>query len=515
MKKLLLALITVFSISSEVQASHGAGGSIWYEYIGDSTGVPYHYRINMELLRRNETGSQTLASSYQIQLNSSCYGFQNITLQRITPPAYLDAGDGGFLPEPKSNCSNANTTDSNWINISIHLYQGSWVLPGACSDYIFSYSQCCLNTSITNLQNPTFHYIYLDSRLNNTLGPNTSPRFEVSPVLSYCLNKPTATYFSAVEPDGDSLYYELAHPWTAYNQPIPFDSAYSRYQPITTLNGVFFDSITGVMSFTPTNIENDVVKVKAREYRLDTITQTYKFIGVTSRQIQSQIVATCDTTSLEWSFVKDSLSFGASINPNCLDSAITFKTKFAFLKSSLAANGSDFYVIDVDAGNVPIPVISASTSNTGTSLFADEVKLHLNQAIQHDGDYMIISKTGTDTNTILSICNTPMPSNDTVFFKVTDCQSGFGIDEKKLTALHLYPSPAKNTITVELPLSQTLSNWKYTIYDIQGKVLSADDFDNNVKGAQSINISGLPAGFYNIRLSDGREQTYSGKFVKK
>ncbi|WP_417601557.1 T9SS type A sorting domain-containing protein [Owenweeksia hongkongensis] len=515
MKKLLLTIFILSLFGTQASASHAAGGSIWYEYIGDSTGIPFHYKVNLELLRRNESGSASLGATLQLNLNSSCYSSQTISVQRVAPPSHLDAGDGGFLPEPKSNCSNADITDPNWINISIHRYQAYVLLPGKCSDFVFSYSLCCLNNNITNLQNPASNNIYLDSRLNNTIGPNTSPKFEISPVLSYCLNQPASSYHSAVEPDGDSLFYTLAHPWTAANTPIAFDSAYSRTQPISTLNGVYFDSIYGVMSFIPNTIENDVVKIKVHEYRMDTAFQARIFVGVTSRQVQYQIVSTCDTAKFSWSFSKDSIGIDASIDPNCYDSIVKFKTGFAFLKSSLAADGSDFTLMDVDAGNVLIPVVGATTNDKSSSLFADEVWLQLNQPIYHDGKFTITSKVGSDTNTILNICGTAIPANDSVSFNVSNCQSNFTINEHKASSIKLYPSPASDYIMIELPLGETLNHWNYTIFNIHGQQVLNNRFEKNKSRGQKVNINSLDAGLYTIKLSSSSGEVRVSKFLKK
>lgn len=515
MKKLILGLIIVFSISPEMQASHSAGGSIWYTYIGDSTGIPYNYRIRMDLLRRNELTSVSYNNSYPINITSSCYNDITVTLQRKTPPSHLDAGDGGFLPNPNSNCSNGNTADSSFNNISIHRYEGSIILPGLCMDFNFSFKQCCLPNVITNLVNPAGNYLYLDSDLNNTFGPNSSPRFETSPMLVYCINQPALANYSAIEPDGDSLFYSLAKPWTDRNQIIPYDSLFTRFQPISSQSGVSFDFHTGVMQFTPSNIENDVIKVKVYEYRYDSILQARFFVGVTSRQIICQIVATCDTASFNWNLPKDSIGFNASIDPPCHTSTIKFKTDFLFLKSSLAADGSDFRLFDIAAGNIPVPITGAITNQNNSSLFADEVWLQLNQPINHDGEFKIVSRVGNDTNTIISLCGASIPTNDTVSFNVTNCNSNFGVGEHKLNNLHLYPSPAQNALTVELPLSQTLSNWKYTIYNIQGQAVSEGKFESNKKGAQTISVNELRSGLYTLRLANELKNTYSAKFVKK
>lgn len=85
----------------------------------------------------------------------------------------------------------------------------------------------------------------------------------------------------------------------------------------------------------------------------------------------------------------------------------------------------------------------------------------------------------------------------------------------QIGTLSLYPSPAQNALTVELPLSQTLSNWKYTIYNIQGQAVSEGLFEANKKGAQTISVNELRSGLYTLRLANELNNTYSAKFVKK
>src|SRR5690606_23065567 len=89
-------------------------------------------------------------------------------------------------------------------------------------------------------------------------------------------------------------------------------------------------------------------------------------------------------------------------------------------------------------------------------------------------------------------------------------------DEKSVNGtLSLYPSPAHHTLTVELPLNETLSNWSYKIYNLQGQVLLQDEFAQNTKGAQNIDVNTLPEGFYTLQLFDDTGNAFSGKFVKK
>ncbi|WP_417601561.1 T9SS type A sorting domain-containing protein [Owenweeksia hongkongensis] len=80
--------------------------------------------------------------------------------------------------------------------------------------------------------------------------------------------------------------------------------------------------------------------------------------------------------------------------------------------------------------------------------------------------------------------------------------------------LSLYPSPTYHSLTVELPLSQTLSNYTYQIYNLQGQIVLDGEFENNRKGGQSIIVETLAKGLYTIRITSEAKTTYSAKFMK-
>ena len=88
MKRIVLSFLGVFAFfllgTQEAKASHTAGGSITYEYIGDSTGVPYQYCITLVLYRREQ--GIGLGNTQPVDISSSCFGTQTITLTQ--PPWY-------------------------------------------------------------------------------------------------------------------------------------------------------------------------------------------------------------------------------------------------------------------------------------------------------------------------------------------------------------------------------------------------------------------------------------------
>ena len=152
--------------------------------------------------------------------------------------------------------------------------------------------QCCRNTNITNLA--TYPALYLESNLNNTLGPNTSPFFLNPGAKFFCVGQPFTWSQAAAEPDQDSMVFTLAQPWSADNTPIPWAPGYSTQQPMTTANGFNFNPATGVFQFTPTQAEVDVIKIVVEEYRFDTISFNWLLVGTAIREMQIPVLSTCN-----------------------------------------------------------------------------------------------------------------------------------------------------------------------------------------------------------------------------
>ncbi|MDZ7845484.1 MAG: hypothetical protein U5L96_01160 [Owenweeksia sp.] len=107
--------------------------------------------------------------------------------------------------------------------------------------------------NITNLVNPSSEWLYLESKLNNTLGPNTSPFFVNPAAKFFCVNQPFNWSQAADEPDKDSLIYTLAQPWGQGATPINWAAGFSTTQPMITTNGFNLNPANGLMTFTPRN----------------------------------------------------------------------------------------------------------------------------------------------------------------------------------------------------------------------------------------------------------------------
>jgi gliding motility-associated-like protein len=99
--------------------------------------------------------------------------------------------------------------------------------------------------------------------------------------------------------------------------------------------------------------------------------------------------------------------------PDCDGKSIKVKLNKKMLCSSLAANGSDFYITP---GN--INVTAATTINCSTNFDTDALVLNLSATLPA-GNYILHVKNGTDNNTMLDYCSKQIPLTDIANFNFT------------------------------------------------------------------------------------------------
>ncbi len=462
MKKLVFLFSLGFFIlgfNQTATASHAAGGEITYKYIGDSTGIPYHYCITLTVYRRNSTSSAGLPASTTLNIASGCYSNISLNMSRVQPPPGSpgDAGDGGWNIPNYTPCINSN--DPGLYQISQHIYKNCVILPGKCANYRFWWQLCCRNGNITN--GPANANFYIQSTLNNTRGENTSPAFVNPAAKSFCSNTASPFVWSqnAVEPDFDSLRFTLQQPWSAQNTPIAWAPGYSTSQPMSTVSGFNLNAKNGTFFFQPSQPENVVLKIVVEEYRFDSTFAQYYLVGTAIRELQVPVVATCnpnatagitiDSTVVDpvtgkpagtALYPNDSLrsTFGVNVFGNdsalngngeyvmrlpvvpyaCFDSIVTIEFDKGLVCDSFAANGSEFRIIGPDG--VLRPVTSVNT-NCQPDLLTRKVDLNLHKALDTVGDFLLYIKTGTDGNTLMNECGFPVSKYFAIIIRIDTC----------------------------------------------------------------------------------------------
>jgi gliding motility-associated-like protein len=418
MKKILSTLLFILSFASF--GSHFAGGDIQYRYIGDSTGIPNHYKVILRLYR--DVNGIGMPATTNVIVSSSCYANINV-------PMVQQAGSGLVAPT-LFDCVTPGATGTR--TLEIYTYKGFVVLPGLCTNFKFWWSDCCRPGNITNIfgSNGTLGNdgFFFDADLNNTLGNNSSPIFVSEPVRAFCVNKTFNWAQTSVEYDGDSIHYQLIncregiYP-TQTN--IPFDPGFTATQPVTS---TFFNinPKTGSISFLPTTQEIDVMSVKITEYRYDSTWYVWYPVGSSSRDMMISITANCSPTAtqgvlLDYNFsgqYLDTLTMLPAVDYNCGDSLVELNFLVKLDCESIAVDGSDFRLTNPLGQPIPIKRLSATCDiNNETK----QITVHLFKPLLVNGRYFLYSKTGNDGNTLTNKCGFPMDEFDTLVLIVDDC----------------------------------------------------------------------------------------------
>ncbi len=285
-KKLHIILLIFLSFTFKANATHLMGGEITWVCLGNG-----NYQFQMKVYR------DCLTAVYITNAGPISLSVHNHPSVTTIPMNIVDSTD--ISPQcngsgPTYNCAspNGNTAVKEYI-----LKSNNVNLPGVPppQGWVFSWSNCCRNASITNLSltfagpgNPTNGFT-LRAKMFAYNGQNAAPCFDSSPIFQerpsiiICAGTPYTYNPNAYDPDLDSVSYEFDKPldylppgnaFTANNPPaIPFEIGYSLANPfpglVQNINNVpvTLNSQTGEMTFTVFNIGNYVQVIKATSYK--------------------------------------------------------------------------------------------------------------------------------------------------------------------------------------------------------------------------------------------------------
>ncbi len=301
MKKYVLTFLICFS-SAIVEASHVHSSQLRIDHISG-----YDYKIHLVIFR-DASGiavpPTVPVSAYQrdgaIQMNS-------FTLQL----------DTSYIINPSIlGCPTGILFDANEYSLVVTLSASTYNHPGG---YLFYWQSCCRNSGLVNILNSssiglsalTLFPPVVDSSGNQII--NSSPILN-SPISDYAINQvPYSNDFGGVDPDGDSLVYELASPFeigaisggtsTALFAPYPDpstqvsavpwapgfnidDQIHGFPGPNPSPNRLKIDLISGILTVTPNISGNGIFAyaIVCREYR------NGKLIGATYRNSALYVV---------------------------------------------------------------------------------------------------------------------------------------------------------------------------------------------------------------------------------
>lgn len=266
--KILLSA-AVFLTPAIVFASHIIGGELSYTCNGNN-----NYQIKLKVYRDCYNGQAGYDNPTYIFIYDNTTNLLYTTLSINFPGS-------NQLP---NNTGNPCLIVPPNICVEEAIFTKNVTLPPTTGGYRMIYQRCCRNNTIVNIFDPantgaTYEATIPGSALATC---NNSPYFVNFPPTLICINTPFVFDHSAIDPDGDSLVYELCYPYdgaTSFNpQPTPgsppvnynnvvFIPPYSYDNPMGGAPPMAIDPSTGELTVTPTAIGQYVVGVCVSEYR--------------------------------------------------------------------------------------------------------------------------------------------------------------------------------------------------------------------------------------------------------
>ena len=252
MKKLILIFLILGGINFSVKSSHAVGGDIRFVQTG-----PNSYNVSMRLFRYC-TGAG-LGTSYTIAIKDqvSCITAQSVSVTRVNQ-FNIPFGDDCYTPPG--------------LCVEQHEYTGTITsLPNNTNGYMATWSLCCRN-AIDNLTGGSLG-LYTKIPDPALTGGNSTPSFVDYPRDGYfCINEFKCIDFTCIDPDGDSLTYELVTPITSFTGCVPNYATWSPLHDIINILGpgsscTIPDPSSGCVWARPARLGTYVISVKVREFR--------------------------------------------------------------------------------------------------------------------------------------------------------------------------------------------------------------------------------------------------------
>jgi gliding motility-associated-like protein len=265
MKKLFIACL-ILVMSSQLFASHIAGGNIEVQYVGIN-----QYQLVMKLYRSCESGSAGMPTSVTVGI----YRLDTDVLQAsyiLTSPAItanLPFGDSCYTPT--GLCVDRGIFTSPVITI-----------PDYGPGYYLHSQIYARNASIDNINGPGSTALSFYTEIPDpAIGPNSTPQFGPYPADAYlCLGYTKYFDFGVIDADGDSLSYELVDPLAGATASPTGNGTFAKPHPPITWAGGFglanicggappmsVDPITGILDASPVLSGKYVFALKVHEWR--------------------------------------------------------------------------------------------------------------------------------------------------------------------------------------------------------------------------------------------------------
>lgn len=275
---LIVFALFFFAKTEKIMATHIVGGELSYRFLSNDSNGNFIYEITLKIYRDCFNGIPNFDNPtflYVFDGQNNYLGYVPLIQKKIT---------GDTLPLISPDSCRLPPTD---ICVEEKIMTDTIPLPYKKDGYLFAYQRCCRNNSILNIINPDIigttytQHLMMDS----TIAPiNSSPYFKNFPPIFICNEVNLKFDHSAIDPDGDSLVYELCTPYNGADTLIPwptpniivytppfdtvkFKSPYNVNNQLGGSEAMKIDPVTGLLTAKPSQIGQYVVGICVKEFR--------------------------------------------------------------------------------------------------------------------------------------------------------------------------------------------------------------------------------------------------------
>ena len=303
-------------ISLTASATHIVGGEIYYTLLNAST---KNYTVSVNVFIDCENGDPNAISS-----DREIY----ISMWDAATNAYIkDFKLTRTAPQRVENTVYACIKEPSGVCVDAYNYKTNMIIDPGNNGVILAWQRCCRNRTISNIVRPEAAGFTAWTVIPPSSIINSSAYFSTVPPVYVCTNVPLQFKQPAIDPDGDSLVYELNTPFLGATNLLPRPEVFSEYdkppfrnliwQPayntINMMGGSPVLSInrnTGELNVTPTTIGQFVVGYTVKEYRNGTK------IGETRRDYQFNVIE-CEFDVVANFSIPNSESIGGTYTFEC------------------------------------------------------------------------------------------------------------------------------------------------------------------------------------------------------
>lgn len=259
LKTLTVALFIFFT--AHISASHVSGIDINTRFLGNA-----QLEVQIKIYRDCQ-GISYSKKDIILKAESSCGQSFNHHIQI----------DNGFTKEIRRGGSGPTScqSQSGVQSFLEYIYLDTIILPKTCDQWEFNFDLECCRNGLSNVSSGSAAGLF---SINDT-SINSSGIFRQGNIQFYEIGKHSFFYANSIDPESDSLVYELSCPLNMGKTPLTFQGGYSCQRP---LQNISINSSTGLISLTQNISGKFQLGVITKEYNR----KTKKLKGSNLRDLQ-------------------------------------------------------------------------------------------------------------------------------------------------------------------------------------------------------------------------------------